>query len=435
VIADAGAYGDVCLDSFKDRPLTLVNSGGCNLTVSNITSSSPEFQTAGVMTFPVNIAAGGSLEVPIRFQPTSLGPRAASITVSSNDPALPVQVVAVSGNVPPGDLRVTGSAEFGNACAESKAEKAISVCNVGKCNLNVVSAAFDPACPHLTLINNPFPAPVSPDSCQELVIRFTPTSAGPKSCTLVITTDDPDTPVNTLTVTANTPLASIDAAPDQGFPPTVIGSVGACESRQPFPVSNTPSCNLHITDVAISSNDPEFSLSGLPSFPIILEPGHVAGEGALMTVFDPDFLGRARTGSVSVTYVSDPVTGATMNVTRSLCGEGVRTGARVLVKAGGVPLASVERIHLQRINGNRNKNLLDAVDNVKDVPLQTVVPGAPCASFQYHREYGTVSNPIQLLPGSYQVTVAAIVNGKRQNKTVGFDVTTCDFNPTIVVEY
>jgi hypothetical protein len=96
-----------------------------------------------------------------------------------------------------------------------------------------------------------------------------------------------------------------------------------------------------------------------------------------MTVFDPDFLGRARTGSVSVTYVRDPVTGATMSLTRWLCGEGGRTGARVLVKAGGVPLASVERIHLQRMNGNRHKNILDTVDNVKDVPLQTVVPGAP----------------------------------------------------------
>jgi hypothetical protein len=46
-----------------------------------------------------------------------------------------------------------------------------------------------------------------------------------------------------------------------------------------------------------------------------------------------------------------------------------------------------------------------------------------------------VSNPIQLAPGSYQVTVTAIVNGKRTKKSVGFDVSTCDFNPTIVVNF
>ncbi len=95
----------------------------------------------------------------------------------------------------------------------------------------------------------------------------------------------------------------------------------------------------------------------------------------------------------------------------------------------------VERIHLQRINANRNKKILDTTDNAKDLPLQSVTPAAPCAAFQYHREYGTVSNPIQLLPGSYQITATAIVNGKRTSKTVGFDVTTCGFNPNIVVNF
>jgi hypothetical protein len=54
---------------------------------------------------------------------------------------------------------------------------------------------------------------------------------------------------------------------------------------------------------------------------------------------------------------------------------------------------------------------------------------------QYHREYGTVSNPIQLLPGSYQVTVSATVNGKKQSLTIGFDVSTCTFNPNIIVQF
>jgi hypothetical protein len=75
------------------------------------------------------------------------------------------------------------------------------------------------------------------------------------------------------------------------------------------------------------------------------------------------------------------------------------------------------------------------VDVAKDVPLTTVTPAAPCTPFQFHREYGTVSNPIQLLPGSYQVTASVIVGGKRMRKTVGFDVGTCDFNPTIVINF
>jgi hypothetical protein len=118
-----------------------------------------------------------------------------------------------------------------------------------------------------------------------------------------------------------------------------------------------------------------------------------------------------------------------------LCGEGVSTGGRVLVMQGNIPVPKVEKIQLQRINANRNKDPLDTHDVIQDAPLVTIVPGAPCEPFQYHREYGTVSNPIQLLPGSYQVTVSAIINGKRKSRTVGFDVDTCTFNPQIVIKY
>jgi hypothetical protein len=335
------------------------------------------------------------------------------------------------------DVRVSGSTTFGDVCAGATAEKVVNVCNVGGCNLNVVSAVFDPPCTDFTLINNPFPAPVSPDFCAPLTIRFTPTSAGPKSCNLKITTDDPDTPMINLTVTGNTPSASIDVPPDMSFPPEVVQSIGACTTEQPFPISNTGSCPLVITNVAIAGPNPDlgdYSMSGLPSFPIILEPGHIVGEGDFDVVFGPTVVDRDRLGNIQVTYVSDAITGATTVVTRDLCGEGVLTGARVLVTAGGVPLAFVESIHLQRLTANRNRNLLDTVDNARNLPLITVDPDGVCPTFQYHREYGTVSNPIQLAPGSYTVTVSARVGNKLRKKTVGFDVQTCDFNPTVVVD-
>jgi hypothetical protein len=435
VIADNGAFGDVCRKTFKDLDLTISNWGGCDLLITNITSSSPEFRTASVMSFPLVIQRGTSTHVAIRLAPTSLGAKSADITITSNDPNVPTKVIRVTGNTPPGSLRLTGSTDFGDVCAGTLAEKQLAVCNVGSCHLNVGSAAFVGSCPDFTLIRNPFPAAVSPDSCQNLTIRFTPTSCGQKACTLRIGTDDPSALATDVAVTANTPCSQIDVPPDQAFPPTVIQSVGACQSQLPFPVSNTGTCNLNITNVAVAgTNGSDYSLAGLPSFPIILQPGHVTGEGNLKTVFKPTALDRDRLGNVTVTYESDPITHAATNVTRALCGEGVRTGARVLVRAGGVPLATVEKIQLQRITGNRNRNLLDTNNVAMNLALQTVTPAAPCTQFQYHREYGTVSNPIQLLPGSYQVTATAIVNGKRKSQTVGFSVDTCGFNPTIIID-
>jgi photosystem II stability/assembly factor-like uncharacterized protein len=434
-IADLGNFGNVCLGSFKDLTLRIGNNGCGTVTVSGISSNSPEFKVPNVVSFPIAIAAGTAVDVPIRFEPTSLGAKAAAITIASNDPDTPNVVVNVSGQAQPGDVAVSGSTEFGDVCAGTQAEKTISVCNVGKCTLNVLSASLG-ACVDFQIVNNPFPAPVSPDFCVPLTIRFTPTSAGPKQCTLTITTDDPDEPIVEIPVTANTPLASIDVPPDMSYLPEVVQTVGACTSAKPFPVSNTGTCNLNITNMTIGGPDgADYSFSGLPSMPIILEPGHVAGEGNLKAVFAPSVIDRDRLATLNVTYESDPVTHDTTLVSRNLCGEGVNTGARVLVRVAGVPPPVVSGIHLQRVVGNRNRPKVDSVDVVKNAPLQSVIPAPPCPPFQFHREYGTVSNPVLLLPGSYTVTATAIVGGKRKSQTVSFDVTTCDFNPTVVIDF
>lgn len=432
-IADTGDFGQVCVGSYKDLDLTISNTGGCDLSITNITSSSGQFKTAQTQNFPLTIQGGTSIHVPIRFEPTSLGAKSANITISSNDPDTPSKVVAVSGHADPGDINVTGSGDFGDVCAGIQAEKTISVCNTGACDLHVASATID--CADFTIINNPFPATVSHDFCMPLTIRFTPTSVGPKMCSLTITSDDPDENPVVVQLKGNTPLASIDVNPDQGFLPEVIQSIGSCSTRQPFPILNKGTCPLTITNIQVGpgADSGDFGLWALPSFPINLQPGHTVGDGALQTIFAPTAIDRDRIGNLSVTYVTDPFMNLTTTVNRTLCGEGVRTGARVLVTAGGVPVSLVEKLQIQRINGNRNRPILDTVDNAMNLPLVSVTPTAPCNAFQYHREYGTVSNPIQLLPGSYQVTATAVVGKKRKTVTVGFDVSTCDFNPTIVI--
>src|SRR5262245_33233671 len=357
-------FGGTCVGSTKAETLNVCNTGGdtasCGLAVGVITSSDPQFSvTTPSSGYPVNISSDFCFPFQVVFSPTSQGSQTATLTIPSNDPLNPAVTVQVTGSGTTGDIRVTGSTAFGNICAETLAEKTVSVNNVGACNLAVTGASL-PACPDFTLVNNPFPATVSPDSHVDLTIRFTPTSDGPKACNLVISSDDPDRPTKALPVNASTPPPSIDVAADQSFLPEVIQGAGACTSSKSFPISNTGACNMTITSIAITgANGGDFTLSGLPSFPIILEPGHVVGEGALKTVFAPTAVDRDRVGTLAVTYVSDAITHATTVDTRNLCGEGVRTGARVLVRAGGMPVPKVEKLQLLRVNGNRNRDLLD----------------------------------------------------------------------------
>ncbi len=203
VLADDGNFGDCCVGAFVDEGLTLNNNGPCTLSILNATSSSTEFATPSVSSYPLIIAAGASINLPIRFQPSSFGSKSATITVFSDDPTGP-KSVHVSGDAPSGKLAVTGSTFFGGVRACCREERTISICNVGDCKLNIASVAFKHKNRHWKLINNPFPATLHPGSCLSVVIRYKATEKYPRSCDLVITSDDPITPVKTLEVVAYT---------------------------------------------------------------------------------------------------------------------------------------------------------------------------------------------------------------------------------------
>jgi hypothetical protein len=193
-IADTGNFGNCCTGSFKDEPLILSNSGRCTLSVTSITSSSGEFLVPEVLLYPLTIEAGGSLEVPIRFQPASFGAKSATITVTSDDPGGP-HTIAVSGNAPSGKLAVTGTAYFGGVKCGRLAFRTIAVCNVGECDLHVTKVAFEHKNRHWRLVHNPFPATLHPGSCLNVVIRYKATQKEPRPCELAIASDDPVTPV------------------------------------------------------------------------------------------------------------------------------------------------------------------------------------------------------------------------------------------------
>ena len=203
VIADSGNFGDVCTGSFKDMVLVLSNSGYNTLAITNITSSSADFLVPSVLSYPIIIETGDSIQVPIRLQPNSFGPKAATITVFSNDPD-GAKKVDVSGNTPSGKLAITGSTCIGGVESHCVGERTITICNVGDCKLNVKSVAFNRKCKHLKLINNPFPATLHPGSCLNVLIRYKATEKCSRCCKLVIKSDDPTTPVKTLDVMAYT---------------------------------------------------------------------------------------------------------------------------------------------------------------------------------------------------------------------------------------
>ena len=203
IVANAGNFGDVCVGSFKDKMITLSNSGYCSLAITSISSSSADFVAPNVMSYPIRIHAGDAVQLPIRFEPNSFGAKSATIKIISDDPDSPKKI-SVSGNAPSGKLVVTGSTCIGGVKACCIGERTISICNVGDCKLHVTSVDFKRKSKHWKLVNNPFPATLHPGACLSVLIRYNAMEKCPKCTELVIKSDDPSTPVKTLDLMAYT---------------------------------------------------------------------------------------------------------------------------------------------------------------------------------------------------------------------------------------
>lgn len=494
------------------RSLEVFNTGNGDLIVTSVArvAGSTSITVDAQPQQPVFISHDAHVDFGIRCTPTApFGAATATIRIVTNDPDQPVIDLEASCNTvdaAAGIIRVTGSTDFGGVCAEDLAEKTISVCNVGTCDLDVTSAAFNAECVDFELVNNPFPAVVSHDSCLDLVIRFIATTAGPKTCTLVITSNSDGVAGTTtnLTVTADRPAVDIDidVPANQGFPPTVIATYAPtatpCEARQAYAISNKGKCNLQITDVAVTANPEEFGLStALPSFPAILEPGGVLGAGDLETIFTPLHVDRRLTGTVTVTYVSNPYAPApqpTLTATTQLFGEGVLMGARLLVRIanenaadGWIPISNLnkrngserrlhlDRVQLQRISRDplstgttvtgrpiiRGKVIdLARGTTLTDLDLKTWAPPAPGLppAFWFQREWGGLtgqtyphfSNPkkppaaMQIVPGTYLVTAKIRVETRpgtrprkvvRLSQQVAVEIGTCGFSPDVRIDF
>ena len=205
-IADSGDFGNVSANAFRDQPLVLTNPGGCPLTVSNITSSAPDFQTAQVVSYPFVIAPGASVAIPIRFQPTSFGPKSGTLTIASSDPLTPARQIRVTGNggAPLITTSVVDTGNFGPVCVGSTADLNVTVNNGGTSPLlvsSITSSSPEFQTPQVLA----FPLVIAPGTSFDVPIRFAPTTSGAKTATITINSNDPTTSNKVVTFTAETP--------------------------------------------------------------------------------------------------------------------------------------------------------------------------------------------------------------------------------------
>ena len=446
-------FGTVAAGTVKKMNVLIQNTAGGDLNILNIRfgpGTDPSYSLLNVPPLTATIHESESITVVVQFAPTAFppaGPLLGSLVVDTDDPAQTTYttnftgLVSMSCAAPSGTINVTGSGNFGTAtCSSGTPPQTLQINNVGTCNLDVTSVALNAGCVDFTLVNpGEFPTMISPDSGLPVQVEFTPTSAGPKSCTLTITSSDPANPTVSIPLSGNTMTgtASLQLPGAINFPPTLIQQDGACPDQIGVPVTNAGLCPVEIDSVTLtqSSVPPDYSLTGLPGLPVLLATGDQLGAGDLDLIFEPFTLSRTSTGTVNVTFVNDPITGTTLTDTVPFCGEAVNRGMRVLVTEGGVPVAGVKKISLQSAFGpTQPQGNFFTHQTIKNAPLQTFVD---CAgdTISYHAEFGGITNTKQLKVGEYRVKVELKVGKKTKTKIVRVNMGECTFTPNVVVAF
>jgi protein involved in polysaccharide export with SLBB domain len=270
VIADGGNFGDVCVGGFRDMELTLNNNGACELVIFAIGSSSPEFQVPSVLSYPLIVGAGDSMEIPIRFQPASFGAKFGAITMTSDDPASP-KVIQVSGNAPAPRLvtMLADNGNFGNVCLESFRDELVALCNAGRCTLTVSSIASSSAeflVPSVIV----FPFTIEPGNAMEVPIRFQPAVLGARSATVTVFSDDPAGP-SSIPLSGSVPSGKLAVTGS-----TYFGGVDCGIAQKTVSICNVGDCKLHVFSVAFSRKRRHFKLINNP-FPATVHPGSCLG--------------------------------------------------------------------------------------------------------------------------------------------------------------
>jgi MYXO-CTERM domain-containing protein len=163
------------------------------------------------------------------------GPLNAPKKAYTSTPAVAVKFPQVKIRIPLPNVKAPKSVDLGAAQVGSNVEKPATIKNTGELGAKMSFASSDP---QFVVVTG---AETDKKTDYALAIRFTPAQEGPQSATIVVTSNDPDQPSQTITVTGNgtaVPVVAPPAAPapeDEFTPRTESG----CGCRTTAPVSSS----------------------------------------------------------------------------------------------------------------------------------------------------------------------------------------------------
>jgi len=298
-------FGSLTVGSQQSKTVTLTNTGGASVDISQASISGTGFRLSGIST-PLTLNASQSTTLSVTFAPQAAGAASGTVTITSNG-SNPTLTIALSGTgTSPGALGANpASLSFGNVTVGSKQSLSEKITNTGGSDVTISQVGINGSGFGLSGIS----APVTLTAGQSLTfnVTFTPTSSGSASGSVTVSST-----ASNPTLTISLSGTGTAAVGQLGVSPTTlaIGNVVVGTSGTASGSLTASSASVKVT--AAGTNNSAFTVSGL-SLPVTIP----AGQSVPFTVnFDPQTTGAA---SATLTFTSDAQPSTT---TETLTGTG-----------------------------------------------------------------------------------------------------------------
>jgi len=199
VVPSSWSFGLVLNNSTTDKTVEVSNSGNINLTVGTLSGLTAPYSLVNDNVSDSTIAPDGTNTLVLRYNPTSTGASSDTLVLTSNDPGSPDSMLVDGTSGEPDISASPTSLSFGTIAVGQSSSGIITVTNIGATALTMTPAS-GLATPFSITNDTISGAVISAGDSSTLTVVFAPTVAGGFGNTLLLNSDDPDTPSLSLPV-------------------------------------------------------------------------------------------------------------------------------------------------------------------------------------------------------------------------------------------
>jgi Abnormal spindle-like microcephaly-assoc'd, ASPM-SPD-2-Hydin/Transmembrane protein 131-like N-terminal/Protein of unknown function (DUF1573) len=280
-------FGNVLVNGNVTQAVTLKNSGGSDLQITQIGVTGGAFSVSGVAA-PVTISAGQSMALQATFAPKTAGAASGAISIASNA-TNPTSTVTLNGSAVTASYTMSlspTSLDFGNVAAGSSTTQNVQLSNTGNSSVTVTQVAASGA--GISVSGLLAPVTLAPSQSLTLSVRFAPTVAGTTSGSVTVTNNDGVNAVAAVTGTQVQPGLSLTPT-SASFGSVTTGT----KISQTIQIKNSGTANLTISQATVTGAG--FSANGM-TLPLTLTPGQ---SGSLIVQYAPQAAGSVN-GLISI---------------------------------------------------------------------------------------------------------------------------------------